>query len=231
MVIAVIAILAAMLLPALLRAREQARCLKCLSNLKQVSLAFRIWALDRDGFYPWQIPASQGGIYGPGTGQIHQNYLVMSNELVTPRVLVCPSDPETDSSVTGWSAQPTGLAYPANRGAAISYFIGLDGFEPLPACMLSGDRNLVGGQASHCASVADTPGVPAIDLKPTNPNITWTNTLHTRRGNLAICDGSVQRTSPVELRQRVAEAYAALKSGLIWAPNGKKPDNHILLPR
>ena len=52
MVIAIIAILAALLLPALARAKEHARCIKCLSNLKQVSLAFRIWALDRRGFYP-----------------------------------------------------------------------------------------------------------------------------------------------------------------------------------
>ena len=230
-VIAIIAILAALLLPALARAKEHARCIKCLSNLKQVSLAFRIWALDRRGFYPWQISAAEDGIYGPATGEIYRDYLVVSNELVTPRILICPSDPDTVATVTDWSAQSTGLAYQANRGAAVSYFVGLDGFEQLSVSLVAGDRNLVGGQANHCASVADMPGVSATDLKPTNPNITWTNTIHNRRGNLAISDGSVQKTSPAELRQTVAAAYAALKNSSITAPNGKKPDNHILLPR
>lgn len=48
-VIAIIAILAAMLLPALSRAREQARSVTCKSNLKQVGLCFFIYGNDWDG--------------------------------------------------------------------------------------------------------------------------------------------------------------------------------------
>jgi len=52
-VIAIIAILAAMLLPALARAREQARRGVCISNLKQIGLALKMYAQDYDENYPY----------------------------------------------------------------------------------------------------------------------------------------------------------------------------------
>jgi len=51
-VIAIIAILAAMLLPALARAREQARRGVCISNLKQIGLALKMYAQDYDEDFP-----------------------------------------------------------------------------------------------------------------------------------------------------------------------------------
>jgi len=51
-VIAIIAILAAMLLPALARAREQARRSVCIANLKQIGLAMRMYSQDYREFFP-----------------------------------------------------------------------------------------------------------------------------------------------------------------------------------
>src|ERR1700690_1464717 len=55
-VIAIIAILAAMLLPTLGRAKETARRISCLNNLRQLSLAARLYVDDNQGAYP---PRSQ----------------------------------------------------------------------------------------------------------------------------------------------------------------------------
>ena len=72
-VIAIIAILAAMLLPALSAARERARSASCLSNLKQISLAFVQYTGDHN-YYPQHVvsgsypayPGVAGGNYSSG---------------------------------------------------------------------------------------------------------------------------------------------------------------------
>ncbi|RLD15761.1 MAG: hypothetical protein DRI36_06685, partial [Caldiserica bacterium] len=66
MVIAIIAILAAMLLPALSRAREKARQTVCMNNLKQLGLGIQMYANDYDNYLP---PLHDGGIYTPVTDQ------------------------------------------------------------------------------------------------------------------------------------------------------------------
>jgi prepilin-type N-terminal cleavage/methylation domain-containing protein/prepilin-type processing-associated H-X9-DG protein len=58
-VIAIIAVLAAIILPAVFSARRKARAASCLSNLRQLGLALQMYSEDHDGFYtrgqyyPW----------------------------------------------------------------------------------------------------------------------------------------------------------------------------------
>jgi len=58
-VIAVVAIMAALLLPALAKTKEQARGTACRSNMKQLALAFLMYSEDNEDTFPW--PGGQPG--------------------------------------------------------------------------------------------------------------------------------------------------------------------------
>jgi len=62
-VIAIIAILAAMLLPALARARENARRAVCMNNLKQLGLAWTMYLDDNEGWFPSHWPYVGIGVF------------------------------------------------------------------------------------------------------------------------------------------------------------------------
>src|SRR5262245_34862155 len=72
-VIAIIAILAAMLLPALMSAKEKARSITCLNNLRQWGLGFRMYCDDNREFVPDEGNVN-AAINDPGSPTATDNY-------------------------------------------------------------------------------------------------------------------------------------------------------------
>ncbi|UDQ98755.1 DUF1559 domain-containing protein [Lentisphaerota bacterium WC36G] len=64
-VVAIISILAGMLLPALGAAREKARSISCVNNLKQMGMGFQMYSVDNDGLAPKYKEAVGHGVPGP----------------------------------------------------------------------------------------------------------------------------------------------------------------------
>jgi prepilin-type N-terminal cleavage/methylation domain-containing protein/prepilin-type processing-associated H-X9-DG protein len=142
-VIAIIGILAAILLPALARAREAARRSSCQNNLKQLGVIFKMYDGEAGGLFPrvhgdesWGpvAPASCVGaatpvhsgdnvaIFSPNMRALYPEYLT------DPKVLLCPSDPDaTKSNPYGQLSDAPGQVCPykgeiSNGNVSYTYF-------------------------------------------------------------------------------------------------------------
>ena len=226
-VIAIIAILAAMLLPALAAAKRKAQRISCVNNIKEVTLAFKLWEGDNGDKYPMAVPVAQGGsqsyVYSSGvTGTqygITNVYLVMSNELSTPKILYCPSDnmsPHGGTYATNWTQINTAASSgTANGVGGISYFVCGDAADAYPQMILIGDRNigLAGGTAPSTApspgatnSMTTPTGTQGIYLNPPT-SYAWTaNDIHLKAGNLGMADGSAQQVTVSGLQTALENA-------------------------
>jgi prepilin-type N-terminal cleavage/methylation domain-containing protein/prepilin-type processing-associated H-X9-DG protein len=101
-VIAIIGILAAILLPALARAREAARRASCQNNLKQMGVVYKMYAGECRGNFPPKVRLCDNS-----ADELNRNYCWMPDAysiypeyLSDPKTLICPSDPNGEASLT-----------------------------------------------------------------------------------------------------------------------------------
>jgi prepilin-type processing-associated H-X9-DG protein len=185
-VVASLALLALCLLPGLVLAKAKAKRIHCISNLKQIGMSFRVWASDNHGQNPMRVAATNGGTMNwVASGEVWPYFQILSNELNTPYILVCPAD----------RRRTMASSFDKLNNSNISYFLSLDADETQPQMFLSGDSNL---------EVDGKPVGPGLLNLWTNRTLGWTVDRHVRQGNIALADGSVQQLNSAKLREQLA---------------------------
>jgi prepilin-type N-terminal cleavage/methylation domain-containing protein/prepilin-type processing-associated H-X9-DG protein len=172
--------------------QNQSSEIQCVNNLKQIGLAFHVWEGDNGDKLPMRVPAKKGGAMEPALrGNVAPVFQVMSNELSTPRILLCPADADRFAAknfTTGFD------------NSTISYFAGVDAADDKPAMFLSGDENF---------AIDSRPVKSGLLLLATNAPVSWTAARHVNRGNIGLADGSVQTTGSSSLRQMLVQTGVA----------------------
>jgi hypothetical protein len=183
-VIAVIICFAVLLFTGLVDSKAKTQRINCMSNLKQIGIAFRLWEGDHGDKYPMAISVTNGGameLIAPGKAYVL--WQTLSNQLSFPKILWCPADAKT-SPATNFS---TGFS-----DANISYFVSMDAAENYPQMILSGDDNLL---------VDDQPVQPGILNLRTHQAIAWSKDRHHGVGNIGMADGSAQQVTSEGFQQ------------------------------
>ena len=191
-VVFVLLVLAAILLPALAAAKKKTSKIGCVNNVKQIGLAFRIWTGDNGDKYPMEVSTTNGGTMElAAAGDAVATFQVMSNELSTPKVLVCPQDANC-SYATNF--------YGGFTAKNISYFVSLTAYTNSPQAFLSGDDHF---------QISGVPVKSGLLEVSSATQLKWTAERHKFAGNIGLADGSVQSVSSSGLAKLIQQTGLA----------------------
>lgn len=184
-------VLAALFLPALTNCKPKASRINCANNLKQVGLAYRLWAEDNGRKFPTQVPVADGGTMELiSAGFVAAHFTVLSNELGTPKILFCPADKDRTAATS----------YAGMANLNVSYFVGLNASKDTDSeTWLAGDRNITNRNIS-----SPLVSVRGVLILPTNNPVGWMDNMHQYAGNLCLADGSVQQPSSAKLNESLS---------------------------
>jgi len=180
-VIAIIGILAALLLPAVNSAKLHAKRTACVNNLRQTGLGFQLFANEHNGKLPMQVSTRDGGTAelvnttnqgSANFASAHRHLQALSNELVTPKLLLCAMDSRVPAA-----------NFPSVRYTTVSFFVNVRAENGRTTMILAGDRNLTN----------DSGGGQAGLRLDANSYLRWTAKLHRFKGNLLFADGHVEK--------------------------------------
>jgi competence protein ComGC len=220
---AALILMSGLFLPALARTKASSKRISCADNLKQIGLSFQGFAADHNGAFPTRVTVANGGYadyVGFRTLSISQStsrgvfgfFMVMSNYLGSPKLLICPAENETRTVANTFSGViPVGSTnvFPFTNDFNTSYFVGVDAMTSRPRMLLSGDHNLGADLNLLPAKGFVTPPLQySPDFKvslgnvfATNAGVAWLNTMHAKEGNVVMSDYSVQQLNRDHLQQ------------------------------
>ena len=177
---AIIAILAVLLLPALQSGYGKAKRVACTSRLMQIGVAFHSWAHDHNDLFPMQVSTNQQGTLefaqaaalNPDVSFTFRHFQAVSNELMVAKVLVCPADRHR------FAANDFGSLSNAN----VSYWINSASVPGHPDSPLAGDRNVRTSGRTEWTFVQFGPG----------DKLEFSAELHGYRGNVLFGDAHIE---------------------------------------
>jgi hypothetical protein len=188
-------------------AKRKAEQIACMNNLKQIRLACLIWAGDNHDKYPMEISVTNGGTLELiGGSDAWKTFLVMSNELGTPRLLCCCGD-SLRTNAYGFG--------PGFSATNISYFISPDASANITngKALLVGDDNLLAD---------NSPAKPGLLALTAGTSVAWDSSRHKsvkthswfsktkpNLGNIALEDGNVRSTDDSTLADYLTQTGLA----------------------
>lgn len=197
-VIGLMIVLMVVIMPILARQRRPIQAINCVSNLKQVDLSFRIWEGDNNNEYPMGLSVTNGGAREwVATNNLAACYRLMSNELSTPKILICPADTKVVESTNGFG--------PGFGNNNISYFLNVDVTnEDHPSMVMIGDDNFqINGALVNSGLLTFRTNAPVLwgpGRHGDDPHRHfWTPPPKAFVGNLGFADGSVEELSDAGL--------------------------------
>jgi hypothetical protein len=126
--------------------------LECLGQLKQIGLAFRVWALDAGDRYPFETRTILGGTrelraIGPDGFDTNSwmHFQVMSNEIYYPSILVCPGDLSRKAADNFQILASTNVTYRLRTGDDVFHTNDIMGVCPIDGNILFYDGTAIKG--------------------------------------------------------------------------------------
>jgi len=173
-VLSIISILIMMLLPMNHRHQQLASTQACLNNLRQIGVAFRIYAGDNSDRYPMNNYTKHHLTNSSESGDLPALYRSLDINL-SPQLLICPSDLRRSAD-----------SFLSLNNSNISYFVGTGASPGASTCILAGDRNIV---------ISEVPVTPGINHLLANDTLTWIKSMHFKDlgklcGNVLFANGA-----------------------------------------
>jgi competence protein ComGC len=190
-------------MPGLANNRNRSQRAGCVDNLRLIGQAVQLWGAEHDDSPPWQVGNLEGGtrpLAGAKVAAAWYEFAWLSNQLATPKILVCPSDfVRARNAADTWGKSATGLNTVAHRDNAVSYAINVHSFFGEPKSIVCSDRNLrVDSALSGTCSLGF---VFISQILPSPISVAaWTNALHGLTGNILTAEGSVLEISDSALK-------------------------------